>query len=181
MKKILILAAIVATMAGCSTAPIIDQPTEATDAGVKYTQEFGHVEVTFTTKGWESLTSTGTSAVPVNDNLAFEQAMNVATMRAKRNIIEFIQTDLQSSKATEAFTNAMAKDTHGDLTKTKERSGDIATSIQEKIAVEAKGIVRGSYVIERKVSDDGTMAVVTIKVDHRSMKAADMILGAFDG
>lgn len=179
MKKLIIIAAIAATMTGCMTQPV-NESVEATEAAVKYTQEFGRVEVTFTSKGeWENLTSTGTSAIPLNDNLAFEQAMNVATMRAKRNIVEFIQTDLKSSKTTEAITNALAKDVRGELGKTKERAGSIATNIQEKIAVEANGIIKGSYVIERKVSSDGTMAVVTLQVDKQSMRAAKLMRSAF--
>lgn len=177
MKKMILAAAVVAALAGCSTL----KPTEevSTEAA-KYTQEFGKVEVTFTDKGdWESMKSTGTSAVPLSDNAAFEQAMNVATMRAKRNIIEFLQTDLQSSKTTEAITTALAKDVSADTGRTKEKAGKIATNITEKIHVEANGIVKGVYIVERKLSNDNQMAVVTLQVDKNSMKAARQIRASF--
>ena len=179
MKKLILVAAMAAVLSACSTTKSVDLDPVSKDA-VKYTQEFGRVEVTFNDKGeWESLKSTGTSAIPMSDNAALEQAMNVATMRAKRNIVEFLQTDLQSSKSHEAITNALAKDVSADDAKSRERAGNIATKIQEKIAVQADGLLKGVYVNDRKISGDKTMAVVTVTVDKRSMRAAQQVRVAF--
>lgn len=172
MKKVILVAAMAAVLSACSSMKTVDLDPVSKDA-VKYTQEFGKVEVTFNDKGeWESLKSTGTSAIPLSDNAALEQAMNVATMRAKRNIVEFIQTDLQSSKSHEAITNALAKDVSSDDAKSRERAGNIATKIQEKISVQADGLLKGVYILDRKISSDKTMAVVVVTVDKRSMRAA---------
>jgi hypothetical protein len=179
MKKLIIVAAVAAVLSACSTVKTVDLDPVSKDA-VKYTQEFGKVEVTFNDKGeWESLKSTGTSAIPLSDNAALEQAMNVATMRAKRNIVEFIQTDLQSSKSHEAITNALAKDIASDDAKSRERAGNIATKIQEKITTQADGLLKGVYITDRKISGDKTMAVVTVTVDKRSMRAAQQVRVAF--
>lgn len=179
MKKLILVAAMAAVLSACSTTKTVDLDPVSKDA-VKYTQEFGKVEVTFNDKGeWESLKSTGTSAIPLSDNAALEQAMNVATMRAKRNIVEFIQTDLQSSKSHEAITNALAKDVSSDDAKARERAGNIATKIQEKISVQADGLLKGVYITDRKISGDKTMAVVTVTVDKRSMRAAQQVRVAF--
>ncbi len=179
MKKVILVAAMAAVLSACSTTKTVDLDPVSKDA-VKYTQEFGKVEVTFNDKGeWESLKSTGTSAIPLSDNAALEQAMNVATMRAKRNIVEFIQTDLQSSKSHEAITNALAKDVSSDDAKARERAGNIATKIQEKISVQADGLLKGVYITDRKISGDKTMAVVTVTVDKRSMRAAQQVRVAF--
>ena len=179
MKKLILVAAMAAILSACSTTKTVDLDPVSKDA-VKYTQEFGKVEVTFNDKGeWESLKSTGTSAIPLSDNAALEQAMNVATMRAKRNIVEFIQTDLQSSKSHEAITNALAKDVSSDDAKSRERAGNIATKIQEKITTQADGLLKGVYINDRKISGDKTMAVVTVTVDKRSMRAAQQVRVAF--
>ena len=179
MKKLILVAAMAAVLSACSTTKTVDLDPVSKDA-VKYTQEFGKVEVTFNDKGeWESLKSTGTSAIPLSDNAALEQAMNVATMRAKRNIVEFIQTDLQSSKSHEAITNALAKDVSSDDAKSRERAGNIATKIQEKITTQADGLLKGVYINDRKISGDKTMAVVTVTVDKRSMRAAQQVRVAF--
>jgi hypothetical protein len=177
VKKLILVAAIAATMAGCSSLGNKNADLEpVSKEAIKYTQDFGKVEVTFTDKGdWESLKSSATAAVPLTDEGALEQAMNVATMRAKRNIVEFIKTDLQSKKTTEIMTNALGKDVVADDAKTKERAGHITTKIQENIAVEASGIVSGVYILERKVTNDQKMVVVTLQVDKRSMRAARQI------
>jgi hypothetical protein len=179
MKKLILVSAIALALSACSTTKTVDLNDTSKDA-VKYTQEFGKVEITFNDKGeWETLKSTGTSAIPLTDNAALEQAMNVATMRAKRNIVEFIQTDLNSSKSHEAITNALAKDVSADESKTRERAGNIATKIQEKIAVEANGIVKGVYITDRKISGDKSMAVVTVEVSKKSMRAAQQVRNSF--
>lgn len=178
MKKLILVAAMASLMTACSTTRVDLDPVSK-DA-IKYTQEFGKVEVTFNDKGdWESIKSTGTSAIPLNDNAALEQAMNVATMRAKRNIVEFTQTDLQSSKSHEAITNALAKDVSSDDNKSRERAGNIATKIQEKISVQADGLLKGVYITDRKISGDKSMAVVTVQVDKRSMRAAQQVRASF--
>jgi len=179
MKKLILVTAVALALSACSTTKTVDLNDTSKDA-VKYTQEFGKVEITFNDKGeWETLKSTGTSAIPLTDNSALEQAMNVATMRAKRNIVEFIQTDLNSSKSHEAITNALAKDVSADESKTRERAGNIATKIQEKIAVEANGIVKGVYIVDRKISGDKSMAVVTVEVSKKSMRAAQQVRNSF--
>jgi hypothetical protein len=179
MKKLILVTAVALALSACSTTKTVDLNDTSKDA-VKYTQEFGKVEITFNDKGeWETLKSTGTSAIPLTDNAALEQAMNVATMRAKRNIVEFIQTDLNSSKSHEAITNALAKDVSADESKTRERAGNIATKIQEKIAVEANGIVKGVYIVDRKISGDKSMAVVTVEVSKKSMRAAQQVRNSF--
>jgi 2',3'-cyclic-nucleotide 2'-phosphodiesterase (5'-nucleotidase family) len=178
MKKLILVTAVALALSACSTTKV--SLDETSKDAVKYTQEFGKVEITFNDKGeWETLKSTGTSAIPLTDNAALEQAMNVATMRAKRNIVEFIQTDLNSSKSHEAITNALAKDVSSDENKTRERAGNIATKIQEKIAVEANGIVKGVYITDRKISNDKSMAVVTVEVSKKSMRAAQQVRNSF--
>lgn len=178
MKKLLSIAVLALAVSACSTTKLSDIDPISKDA-VKYTQDFGKVEVTFNDKGdWESIKSSGTAAVPLDDNAALEQAMNLATMRAKRNIVEFMKTDLQSNKTTESITNALAKDVTSDDAKSRERAGNIATKIQEKIAVQADGILKGAYVSDRKISSDTKTVVVTIQVDKRSMRAAQQFRAA---
>ena len=105
--------------------------------------------------------------------------MNVAAMRAKRNIIEFINTDLKSTKTSETITNALAANMKEEGANAERKAADLTTKIKENIAVEANGIVRGAYVMERKVSSDGKNVSVTVMVDKRSMRAANSIKAAF--
>jgi hypothetical protein len=179
MKNFVIVASIALALSACSTTKKVDLDPVSNET-TKYVQDFGKVEVTFTDDGqWTQIKSSATSAVPIREDLGLEQAMNVATMRAKRNIVEFINTDLKSSKTTDTITKALAKNVSEDDATTKQRAANIATDITEKIAVEANGILKGVYVIERKVSSDKSSVVVVVQVDKRSMRAAQQLRASF--
>lgn len=170
MKKLIVVAAVLALSACSSTKLASDTPSS--DA-VKFTQDFGKVEVTFTDKGeWESIKSSATSSVPINADAGLEQGMNVALMRAKRNIVEFINQDLKSKTTTDTITKSLEKNISEDDLKSKQQAANIASEITEKISVESNGILKGIYIVERKVSSDAKTVVVTVQVDKRSMNAA---------
>lgn len=170
MKKVILACAVLA-LSACSSTKLADNGTSS-DA-VKYTQDFGKVEVTFNDKGeWESLKSSATSSVPIDVDAGLEQGMNVALMRAKRNIVEFINQDVKSKTTTDAITKSLAKNVSEDDVASKQRAANTASEITEKIAVESNGILKGVYVLDRKVSSDSKTVVVTVQVDKRSMNAA---------
>lgn len=172
MKKLFVVSAIVLSLSACSTTKLADVDTVSSDA-VKYTQDFGKVEVTYTDKGdWEVIKSSGTSAVPIDTDMGLEQGMNVAVMRAKRNIVEFMNTDLKSSKTTDTITKSLAKNVSSNDDKSQDRAANLASEITEKISVQADGILKGVYVVDRKISPDKRTVVVTVQVDKRSMRAA---------
>ena len=170
MKKVILACAVLA-LSACSSTKLADNGPSS-DA-VKFTQDFGKVEVTFNDKGeWESLKSSATSSVPISADAGLEQGMNVALMRAKRNIVEFINQDLKSKTTTDTITKALEKNVAEDDVKSRQQAANIASEITEKISVEANGILKGIYVVDRKVSSDSKTVVVTIQVDKRSMNAA---------
>lgn len=180
MKKMLIvLAAVVLT--ACSSTKSVSLDPVSNDAA-KFTQDFGKVEVTFSEDGnWSQLKSSATASMPIQDDMGLEQAMNLASMRAKRNIVEFIQADLKSTKTTDTITKALAKNVSENDEMNKQRAANIANEITEKIAVEANGILKGVYVVERKVSSDKRTVVVVVQVDKRSMRAAQQLRASFGG
>lgn len=174
MKKLLIVALAV-LMTACSTTKLTENEPASKDA-VKFTQDFGKVEVTFTDDGnWTEIKATATASVPISDDAGLEQAMNIAAMRAKRNIIEFIHTDLQSKKSVDTITNSLAKEVADNDQKSKEKAANIATAIVEKIAVQSDGIIKGAYIKDRKISSDARTVVVMVQVDKRSIRAANSI------
>lgn len=173
MKKLVAVAILALAVSACSTTKLGDNETAYSSEAQKFTQDFGKVEVTFNDKGdWESIKSSATSAVPIDNDMGLEQGMNVATMRAKRNIVEFINLDLKSTKTTDTITKSLAKNVAENDEQTKQRAANIANEITEKISVQADGILKGTYIIDRKVSNDHRMVSVTVQVDKRSMKAA---------
>ena len=177
-KRILLVALLSLALGACSTAKITQ--TDVTPEGAKFAQDFGKVEVTFNDKGdWVSIKSSASSFVPIPHDAGIEQGMNVASMRAKRNIIEFIQTDLKSSKTTDTITTALAKNMSEDDVEGKQRAASIATEIKEKITVEANGIVRGTHIVDRKISSDSKNVSITVQVTKDSMRTASQLRTAF--
>jgi hypothetical protein len=174
MKKILSIAVLALAVSACSTTKLAEVDPVSKDA-VKYTQDFGKVEVTFNDDTWTEIKSTATAAIPINDDAGLEQAMNIATMRAKRNIIEFMNTDLKNNKTVDVITNSLAKEVSDNDQKSKERAANIATKVTEKMVEESNGIVRGSYIKERKISSDTRVVSVTVQVDKKSIRAASQI------
>lgn len=176
MKTKLILAVAVLALSACSTNPFkgnAAQDSKSTEA-IRFTQDFGKVEVTFNDKGeWESLKSSATSSIPINADAGLEQGMNVALLRAKRNISEFITQDLKSKTTSDTITKSLTKNDSDESE--KQRAESIAQDITEKIAVESVGILKGIYILERKLSSDGKYVVVTVQVDKQSMTAAKQI------
>lgn len=167
MKKI-VIAAMILALSACSTT----KPTgEVTQEGVKLAKNFGKVDVSFSTFGdWQSIKSSASATVPIEHDAGIEQAMNLATMRAKRNIVEFIQSDLKSKKTTDSFTDALV-----DHNVNKDKAAKLSTKISESIVEESAGILRGAYIDDRKISDDGKNVTVTIIVDKRSLESSGKI------
>lgn len=163
-----IMVALVLALSACSTT----KPTgEVTQEGVKLAKNFGKVEVVFSTFGeWQSIKSSASATLPIEHDAGIEQAMNVATMRAKRNIVEFIQSDLKSKKTTESFTDALV-----DHNVNKDKAAKLSTKISESIVEESAGILRGAYIDDRKISDDGKNVTVSIIVDKRSLESSGKI------
>ena len=177
-KRIFIASFLALAVAACSTTKVSNE--DLTNEGKKFAQDFGKVEITFNDKGeWESIKATATSFVPIENDAGVEQGMNVAAMRAKRNIVEFINTDLKSKKTTDTITNALAANMKEDGAAGEKKAADLTTKITESITVEANGIVRGAYISDRKLSSDSKNVSVTVVVDKRSMIAANSLKNTF--
>ena len=168
--KVIAVAVLAVVLSACSTT----KPTgEVTEEGAKLAKNFGKVEVVFSTFGeWQSIKSSASSSVPIEHDAGIEQAMNVATMRAKRNIVEFIQSDLKSKKTTDTITDAMV-----EHNVSKEKASKLTSKMTESIVEESAGIVRGAYIEDRRITDDGKNVTVSIIVDKRSLESSKKIRG----
>jgi hypothetical protein len=115
----------------------------------------GTMTITFDSKGnFLEIASKGTAPIAGNNAYSIEQAAQVAQLRAKRNIAEFISTDLTTTrslkvlsttvqKSLENTTNGMASETvvddkdfdaSGDpiITAYKDPSKEVPTSVDER-------------------------------------------------
>ena len=172
MKKLVVVLFAIALTA-CSTTKVAED--SASKEATKFTQDFGKVEVTYSNDTWELIRATATAAIPITDEAGLEQAMNIATLRASRNIIEFMQQDLKNQRTVDIMTTSLAKEVADNDNKSKQKAADIATKIVEKMTQDSNGIIKGAYVIDRKVSGDTKMVTVTMQVDKRSVRTANQL------
>ena len=70
----------------------------------------GIMTITFDAKGnFLEITSKGTAPIAGNNAFSIEQAAQVAQLRAKRNIAEFISTQLQTTRSVKVLSTAVQK------------------------------------------------------------------------
>lgn len=171
--KTIITALIVISISGCVLHKGAISDENISQEAIKYSQEFGKIEVYYTSDGnWIKLKSSATANLPINNEASIEQAMNVATLRAKRNIVEFIKTDLKSTTTTESITKYLMKDISSNDERSQQKASNIATEIVEKITVQSDGVISGVYVASRNISQDKQTVSVTVQVDKKSLQAA---------
>jgi hypothetical protein len=109
-----------------------------------------------TKKGqWVKIKSSGSSLVFSNESV--EESMNIATLRAKANLVEFLENEIKSSKSTES---AM------DSSTGEKAESNLVVKARESILSESKGVIKGAYVSERKISDDGKHVKVDVTIDR---------------
>ena len=141
MKKIIIALSLSLLLISCASKP--EQIT-------KIIEQSGKIEITLKGKKWQTIKSTGSAPILIKDEDGIEQAMNVATLRAKANIVEFLNSEISSNRKTESNLNSSLQDKQ------------LTQKVLEIIQLEAKGNIKYSYVIEREVKEDYVKVVVVV-------------------
>jgi hypothetical protein len=124
----------------------------------KIIEQSGKVEIEIKGKKWQSIKSSGSAAILIKDEDGIEQAMNVATLRAKANIVEFLNSDVSSNKKLESSLNSALD------------KKELNQKVFETIIQEAKGIIKYSYVIERQIKDGHVKVVVLLTRNISNLK-----------
>jgi hypothetical protein len=151
-------------------------PKELPTNIVQFVEASGKIEIEFKGKEWQKLTSKGSASLFSKNKVAVEQAMNVATLRAKASLVEFLDQDVKSSRATSTITKALNKD--GGLA--EEENSEIASSISEDISSDSRHILKGAYVVDRSVAPDQDYVSVTVVVERRMIEASKSISNSFN-
>ena len=111
---------------------------------------------------FDSLTSTATAPVVSDLPSAKDEAVTVATLRARRQISEFLNVEINSEQFTENLTNSVQQSSEVFGTKDKTVQGKIVTQLKDTIRQRSSAILKGTSV-ESAVYDP-TSKTVTVKV-----------------
>lgn len=198
MKILTILIISVACITGCaSTKSNVDgydgKPLKT--AETEFLEEYGPLKLTYNEKGaWVSIDTSATAPITFDAAEGREVAFKIATMRAKRNLVEFMANDVKSTKSLKSISNSYVKsvaeqnsstgkdyidtDDEADSGATqsakelRQKANTIASTLRENISDDAQAILKGVYVSGRKVSRDGKHVSVTVSVNSKSISLA---------
>ena len=180
-------------------------------AEAEFLETAGTVQLQFSEEGdWLLIKTSGTAPINFNHAQGREDAFLLATMRAKRNLVEFLNNDVKSGKAVENITKTALKDIvssnsnenrkRNKDTKTDElfgsdtevdnsqysqeernRANKISQSVTETINDNSQGILRGAYIANRSIDRESNMVSVTLMVSKKSINTAALIRTQMNG
>lgn len=197
-KSLLVLSAVVFGLVACNSTP--KNPIDATPgrtADVEFLEANGPLTLTFDDKGnWVSIKSSATAPLVNNAPEGVEIAFKTATMRAKRNLTEFMANDVKSTKSVQTISKSYLKNiaqvdssnesktagededaaSNSQATKeSRQKANTIAQTVRERIDDNAQAILKGVQVTERKVSKEQQHVSVTIVVTQQSIRGAEQV------
>lgn len=207
MKMKLIAVAVLATIVtGCASnkpEPVtkvenkLEQKPDIKKAEAEFLETNGTLQIQFSEEGeWLVIKTVGTAPINFNHAQGREDAFMLATMRAKRNLVEFMSNDVKSAKTAENIAKTSLRDiVRNSNNETKNRKVDpdtdddgvvggmaseedrrrasrIAQSVTESMSDNSQAILRGAFVAKREVSRENNMVSVTIQVSKKSINAS---------
>jgi hypothetical protein len=222
MKKSALAMALVAVFTvGCATKGSPPTPVKVENklelkpdikkAEAEFLEMSGTLQLQFSEEGdWVVIKSSGTAPINFNHPQGREDAFMLATMRAKRTLIEFLTNDVKSGKVAENVTKTAMRDmvtnkntedrrrdskkendslfgSDNDTTggmyseEDRQRASKIAQSVTETISDNSQFILKGAYVANRVVDRDTNMVSVTLLVSKKSMNVAAQIRTQMNG
>jgi hypothetical protein len=207
MKMKLITVAILAALAtGCASNKVepvtkvenkLEQKPDVKKAEAEFLETNGTLQIQFSEEGeWLVIKTVGTAPINFNHAQGREDAFMLATMRAKRNLVEFMSNDVKSAKTAENIAKTSLRDivtnTNNESRNRKvdpdsdddgsvggmasaedrRRANRIAQSVTESMSDNSQAILRGAFVAKREVSRENNMVSVTIQVSKKSINAS---------
>jgi len=172
-KKLFIISSVV-MLSACSSVPLQkteDAPTIKTEflggsIKVSYDKSTGEVKL---------LESMATAKLVSTLPNAVDESFIVATLRARKQIVEFMKTEIESEKFSEAIFDTLQKSEVANKDKSSEVNHNISQAVRQSIRQKSNGILKGTYVSE-KVYDDSTKTVrVVVRSSDQDVEVAKRV------
>lgn len=220
MKRSVVVMSIIALFAtGCSSTKTVTKLPPDAPAPVakleKKEAEFlksnGLIKVEFDESGnFYGLVSTGTAYIQTNHTSSREDAYNIALMRAKRNVAEFLSNDVGSNKFSKTITKTLMKSDTNDSIKSSKKEGSdnldnldslddgggnsetmtaedrvkgqrIATFVKEQMTDNSAALLRGLVITNRSIEKDSNLVSVEVRVSKHSIAASHQLKAMIEG
>ena len=219
LRNIAVSAAVIMAV-GCATqntgVKMVDNPLEEKPdikaQEVEFLESHGTIGLEFdeNTGEWLSVESTGTSPITFNHANSREEAMTVASMRARANLVEFLNNTIKTEKFVENVSKRILNDTLTNGTNTvtaplsekdifgdevttlgtqdhvnnieqRDRSTKVAQQVKQTLHESTNGILKGAIIVDRKVDPSVNMVTVKVRASKKSINAAHKIRAQMDG
>ena len=171
----------------------------------------GSVKIEFDESGnFLGLASTGTAYIDTNHNTSRENAFNIALMRAKRNVAEFLNNDVGSNKFSKTITKTLMKNDGTDSIKSNRKEGSdnvenldllddgggnsetmsaedrirgqrVSTYVKEQMTDNSAALLRGLVITNRSIEKDSNLVSVEVRVTRNTVAASHSLRQMIEG
>ena len=154
----ILLGFIVWILAGCSSLAS-KQEDLITSAFVG-----GALKVTYTSNGeFKSLESSASAQVVGDLPSSREQAVAIATAKARRQVAEFIKTEIESERFYQGISDDTQQLNQENTSKDRSVSANIANNHREQIKQKSSGVLKGTYVAKESFNETAKVITVVVK------------------
>lgn len=170
MKKLIVMFTAV-MLSACSTfSQKKDEPKVNTDF------MGGNIKVSYSLTGeFQSLTSSGVAKVTSNLPSAVDEAYLVATLQARKQIVEFMKVEVENSNFIRAVAESLQEGVNTNGSPDNKVTSKIATELQDNIKQQSKAILTGTYVSDKSYDASTRSVKVVIKTGVKDNEVAKQV------
>lgn len=154
-------------LAGCSSTPDVNpQSTQSDFMG-------GGITLVYTNRGvLEGISSTATAPVIGNLPSSMDQAVTVATLKARRQIAEFIQVEVTSDRFMSTVSADLQQSDSFNDNQNQQVVMNIANELRDNIRQRSQQILRGTVVEKEDYNSMSRTVSVTVVAGEKQSKSA---------
>ena len=142
---------------------IAEKEVEKAKALIKTEFLGGGITVTYDESGnFKSMTSTSTSKVTSKLPSAVDEAFKIATLKARRQIAEFIETEIKSDRFTSSVSDSLQEPDTFDADNKSDNLNTIALKVRENITQKSSQILKGTFVKSEKHDTKKKQVIVVV-------------------
>lgn len=160
-------------LVGCSSAP------KKEDSGTA-SSEFvgGGITLVYSKKGQLlGVSSRATANASGKLQNSVDQAVAVATLKARRQIAEFISTEITSNRFVTTISSDLQRSSDDGVELNKEGATNIALELRETIRQRSNQLLKGTVVDKETYDADSGIVTVVVRAGSAERKAADALRG----
>jgi PBP1b-binding outer membrane lipoprotein LpoB len=161
MKQYLSVLAIAILLVGCSSTGKSGKEVSSSFIG-------GDLKIIYNKNGeFEAISSTATAKVLSDLPSAKEEAVIVATAKARRQIAEFMRTEVQSDRFISTVSTSLQQSESINQSPDTAESNKIARMVRDNITQRSTAILQGSYVENERYDESLKTIVVIVRAGNK--------------